>query len=209
MTIKIDVKSNIKQFTKGLNKLGRSQIPFATNVTIGNTAFRLMTVTKETMGKYIDRPTSKTIKSLRYKAPARNKKAIPVGYVFFSELVSKYLKYSIYGGMRPHTKGRLLPTRGTGLNQFGNIANHKNLIKTFRKKKDHFINKTGIFKRFKRGTNKLLYLFETRAVKYKKTFPFFERMNLIAPKVFDHHFKKNLQKAIESTKELIAKGVLR
>jgi hypothetical protein len=34
-------------------------------------------------------------------------------------------------------------------------------------------------------------------------------MNLIAPKVFDHHFKKNLQKAIDNTKELIAKGVLR
>ena len=51
MTIKIDVKSNIKQFTKGLNKLGRSQIPFATNKTIANTSFRLMTVTKETMGK--------------------------------------------------------------------------------------------------------------------------------------------------------------
>ena len=208
MTIKIDVKSNIKQFTKGLNKLGRSQIPFATNKTIANTAFRLMTVTKETMGKYVDRPTKLTKSSVRYEAP-KNKKALPIGYVYFSELVSKYLKYSIYGGMRPFKKGRVLPTRNISTNAFGNIRNHRNIISTLKNKKDHFINSTGIFKRYKNGTNKLLYLFETRAVKYKKTFPFFERMNLIAPKVFDHHFKKNLQKAIDNTKELIAKGVLR
>ena len=43
--MKLDVKSNIKQFTKGLDRVGKSQIPFTTNETIGNTAFTLRNAT--------------------------------------------------------------------------------------------------------------------------------------------------------------------
>ena len=44
MTIKIDVKSNIKEFTRGLDSIGKSQIPFATNKSIANTVFKLKNV---------------------------------------------------------------------------------------------------------------------------------------------------------------------
>ena len=204
--IKIDVKSNIKQFTKGLNKVGRSQIPFTVNETIGNTAFTLRNATIKEMPRHVDRPTRKTLKDVRYQAPKRNKTALPEGFVYFSPMVSNWLKYSIYGGSRPYKKGRVLPTRNISLNNFGNIRNHRNIISTFRNKKNHFINSTGIFKRQKNG-NKALYIFEKRAVQYKKTFPFFDIMIKKSSRIFDHFFQKNLVKNINNTVELINKGM--
>ena len=204
--LKIDVKSNIKQFTKGLNKVGRSQIAFTVNETIGNTAFTLRNATIKEMPRHVDRPTKKTLNDVRYQAPKRNKTALPEGYVYFSPMVSNWLKYSIYGGSRPYKKGRVLPTRNISLNNFGNIRNHRNIISTFRNKKNHFINSTGIFKRQKNG-NKALYIFEKRAVQYKKTFPFFDIMIKKSSRIFDHFFQKNLQKNINNTQELINKGL--
>ena len=205
---KLDIKSNIKQFTKGLNKVGKSQIPFTVNETIGNTAFTLRNATIKDMPRHVDRPTNKTLKDVRYQAPKRSKTALPVGYVYFSPLVSTWLKYSIEGGSRPYKKGRVLPTRNITLNNFGNIRNHRNIISTFRNKKNHFINSTGIFKRTKSG-NQALYIFEKRAVQYKKTFPFFDIMNKKSINIFNFFFQKNLQKNIDKTNELINKGVLR
>ena len=204
--LKIDVKSNIKQFTKGLNKVGRSQIAFTVNETIGNTAFTLRNATIKEMPRHVDRPTKKTLNDVRYQAPKRNKTALPEGYVYFSPMVSNWLKYSIYGGSRPYKKGRVLPTRNISLNNFGNIRNHRNIISTFRNKKNHFINSTGIFKRQKNG-NKALYIFEKRAVQYKKTFPFFDIMIKKSSRIFDHFFQKNLVKNINNTVELINKGM--
>jgi len=192
MTIKIDVKSNIKQFTRGLDSIGKSQIPFATNKSIANTVFKLKNVTQDTMGKFVDRPTRFTQKSVRFEAP-RNKRALPIGYVYFSPLVSTWLKYSIEGGSRPYKKGRVLPTRNVSLNNFGNVRNHRNIISTFRNKKNHFINSTGIFKREKSG-NKALYIFEKRAVQYKKTFPFFDIMNKKSINIFNFFFSKKFAK---------------
>ena len=206
--VKLDIKSNIKRFTKGLNKVGKSQIPFTTNETIGNTAFTLRNATVKEMPRHVDRPTNKTLKDVRYQAPKRSKTALPVGYVYFSPLVSTWLKYSIEGGSRPYKKGRVLPTRNITLNAFGNIRNHRNIISTFRNKKNHFINSTGIFKRTKSG-NQALYIFEKRAVQYKKTFPFFDIMNKKSINIFNFFFQKNLQKNIDKTNELINKGVLR
>ena len=204
--IKIDVKSNIQQFTKGLNKVGRSQIPFTVNETIGNTAFTLRNATIKEMPRHVDRPTKKTLNDVRYQAPKKNYRELPEGYVYFSPMVSNWLKYSIYGGSRPYKKGRVLPTRNISLNNFGNIRNHRNIISTFRNKKNHFINSTGIFKRQKNG-NKALYIFEKRAVQYKKTFPFFDIMIKKSSRIFDHFFQKNLVKNINNTVELINKGM--
>ena len=206
VALKLDVKSNIKQFTKGLNKVGRSQIPFTTNETIGNTAFTLRNAVVNEMPRHVDKPTNKTLKDVRYQAPKRSKTALPVGYVYFSPLVSTWLKYSIFGGSRPYKKGRVLPTRNISLNNFGNIRNHRNIISTFRNKKNHFINSTGIFKRTKSG-NQALYIFEKRNVQYKKTFPFFDIMIKKSSRIFDHFFQKNLQKNINNTQELINKGL--
>ncbi len=207
--MKLDVKSNIKQFTKGLDRVGKSQIPFTTNETIGNTAFTLRNATVKEMPKHVDRPTNKTLKDVRYQAPKRSKTALPVGYVYFSPLVTNYLKYSIMGGSRPYKKGRVLPTRNVSLNAFGNVRNHRNIISSFRNKKNHFINSTGIFQRQKDGRAKALYIFEKRAVKYKKTFPFFEIMEKKSGKIFNYFFQKNLQKNIDKTKELLSKGVIK
>ena len=41
MTVKIDVKSNIKSFTKNLNSFARKQVPNATRSTLNETAFQL------------------------------------------------------------------------------------------------------------------------------------------------------------------------
>ena len=204
--VKLDVKSNIKKFTRGLDNVGWSQIPFTTNETIGNTLFVLRNVVMEQMPKHVDRPTNKTLRDVKYQAPKRSRQALPVGYLYFSELVSGWLKWSIYGGSRPYKKGRVLPTRNVQLNAYGNVRNHRNIISQFRNKKNHFINSTGIFKRSKSGQATALYIFEKIAVSYKKSFPFFEIVEKKSLKLFDHYFAKNLKKNIAKTKELMAKG---
>ena len=208
VALKLDVKSNIKQFTKGLNKVGKSQIPFTTNIAIRNTAFKLREITINDMDKYIDRPTALTKKKgVFVEVPKKNKKATPIGFVYFTQLVSSYLKWGIYGGSRPHKSGRVLPTRNISLNKFGNVINHRNIISTFRKKKNHFINSTGIFKRNKTGKATALYIFEKRAVPYKKTFPFFEIMIKRSGNIFDYNFKRTLQFTVDREQSLINKGI--
>ena len=206
--VKLDIKSNIKQFTKGLNKVGKSQIPFALNKSIANTVFKLKDVGQKEMVKKIDRPTKYTQNSIRYEAP-KNKKALPIGYVYFTPEVTKYLKYSIEGGMRPYKKGRVLPTTNSRLDAFGNVPQHRNIISKSRAMNNRFVTDKGIFQRKKGGRAKLLYIFEKRALKYKKIFPFYETMIKRSGKIFDYYFKNNLTKAIDKTNELIAKGVLR
>ena len=71
VAVKLDVKSNIKEFTRGLDKVGKSQIPFTVNETIGNTAFTLRNATVKEMPKHVDRPTNKTLKDVRYEAPKK------------------------------------------------------------------------------------------------------------------------------------------
>lgn len=204
--LKLDVKSNIKQFTKGIDKIARSQIPFATNLTIGNTVFKLSEVAKKETVKHIDRPTRQTVKSILYKAPKRNKKALPIGYVFFKDFASKYMKYAIEGGMRPFKQGRVLPTRNSKLNAFGNITNHRQIISKSKSMKNRFVRSKGIYQKTKGGIPKLLFVFEKRAVKYKKIFPFYEIMQKKSSRFFDHYFKKNLKKVVDAEKLLIAKG---
>ena len=41
MAIKIDLRSNIKEFTRGLDNISRKQVPFATSRALNNTAFDL------------------------------------------------------------------------------------------------------------------------------------------------------------------------
>ena len=112
--------------------------------------------------------------------------------------------------MRPLKKGRVIPVNNSPTDKLGGVPNHRAIISRSRRMKNRFITNVGIWQRASKGGKaKLLYMFERKAVKYRKTFPFFERMNLIAPKIFNTIFKKNLDRAIERTKELILKGKLK
>ena len=99
------------------------------------------------------------------------------------------------GSSRPYKKGRVLPTRNVSLNAFGNVRNHRNIISSFRNKKNHFINSTGIFQRQKDGRAKALYIFEKRAVNIKRLFRFLKLVKR-SQKIFNFFFFKRTCKKI-------------
>ena len=72
--MQIKIKDNIKQFTKGLSKVQKKQIPFATTQSINNTLFGLKKEMAKQTVKKLDRPVAFTqrgflidkAKSLKY-----------------------------------------------------------------------------------------------------------------------------------------------
>ena len=205
--VKLDIKSNIKSFSKGLDAIGKRQIPYVTQNTMNQTLYRLKEITQQTMGKYIDKP--KKFSTKVFYQGMKNKRALPVGYLYFPVLQSTWLKYSIFGGSRPAKKGRVIPVGSAKRDAFGGVPQHRQILKKSRNSTKRFIGKAGIFERVKGSKPKLLYAFEKQAMKYKKTFPFFERMNLITPKIWDAIFKKNFDKAVKITMDKIKSGALK
>ena len=63
--MRISVKDNIKEVTKGLSKTQRKQIPFATMAALNNTAFNIHKELKKQTPKKFDKPTAYTLKAFR------------------------------------------------------------------------------------------------------------------------------------------------
>ena len=121
------IKNNIKDVTKGLNKMQKKQIPFATVVSINQTLFGLRKEMAKQTIKKLDRPTKATQSGFIF---TKAKKANLIGTLFLKSFVEDYLRFQIDGGVRSSSKSFVVPTRNSKLNKFGNIVGKKSgLIK--------------------------------------------------------------------------------
>jgi hypothetical protein len=139
MTIELSIEADLEDAIKGLTKLEREQVPYATAVALTRTAKDSQADVAEQMRRVFDRPTPYTL-SATYIKPAtkQNLRA----EVFIKDIAFKatpaiqWLSPQIYGGTRPSkrfekllmSRGILpmgmfaIPASGARLDRYGNMS---------------------------------------------------------------------------------------
>lgn len=197
--MRVNIKSNIKEVTKGLSKTQKKQIPFATSVAINNTLFGLRKEMSKQTEKKLDNPTPFTKRGFLVE---KSKKTNLTGTLFIKDDVAKYLKFQIDGGVR--TSNKLIPVpivKNAKLNKYGNIIGKRTgLIK----KKTQFFGEvrgtTGVWERTNKGEKVKLIIGLHNDVSYRAKFPFYVISDKYATNTFDKNFKKAIDKALRTAK---------
>jgi hypothetical protein len=192
MTIKINVRSNIKEFTKNLNSFARKQVPDATRSTLNETAMQLrkniidktypksFTVRNKTFPKLLFR----FVKATRQKLESAVLQKNIDGRHF--DVITK----SATGGVRRASGGRLaVPTSNVRLTGRGVRKNRRprNVINSGK----GFIKENKIFFQKSKRNLQLLYILK-QFVRIKKTFPFMEDSQRFVDKNIKNIFGKAL-----------------
>ena len=127
----ISVKADVKALTKGLDKIQRKQIPFATSKALNPLAFDVRKTLQDVLPEYLDIPTPYTIRGVQVEKSTKKKLVSKVG--FRSKTFGKgqgsvpqadYMELQIKGGTR-NPKGRAIPVPVPKImkpNKFGNIV---------------------------------------------------------------------------------------
>jgi hypothetical protein len=196
--MKISVKTNIKQVTKGLNKVARTQVPFATASAINNTAFIVRKTVQTQLHHVLDRPTPYTVKGVR--VDKANKREL-IGRVFFIPEVAAYMKDQVDGGTRRAKKNWIaVPTNNVKLNKYGNVPRSK---KGLLKNKKQFIGTlngtTGVWQSGTRAKPKVKLLHKfVKQTQYKPRFPFYKMASGVINSRFNKEFTKALNRAMRT-----------
>ena len=191
--MQIKIKDNIKEFTKGLNKVAKSKLPQITRSAVNNTLFGLRKEMKKQIVKKLDRPTPFTQNAFHVDRMKGKKLS---GALVIRDVQADYLKFAIDGGLRDESKLLPIPYKPNArLNKFGNIIGKRTgLIK----KKTQFIGTikgiTGVWERFNKNKNVKLIIGLKETANYEGgKFPFYR----IGRKYIDSTFGKQLKKAYD------------
>lgn len=130
--MQISVTSNIREVSRGLNRIQRKQIPFAASLALNDVAFEA-----GPKGKVLAEKADKTFKGgatrftqRGFKVKKATKRSL-TAEVFVDERQAQYMRFQINGGTRfPLRNALLISTERTRLNRFGNItpATYKQII---------------------------------------------------------------------------------
>ena len=197
-SMRINIKNNIKEVTRGLSKTHKEQIPFATSNAINMTLFQLRKEMGKQTTKHLDRPTPFTQKGF---VVDKAKKTTLKGILFIKDIVASYLKFQIDGGTRSTGKNIPIPyTPNARLNKFGNIVGKRSgLIK----KSNQYIGEVkginGVWERQKNKEQKLIIGFK-RSVEYRPRFPFYTIAASFTKNMFDRNFTKAFVRAVRSSR---------
>tara|TARA_R110000868_G_scaffold1684_1_gene13556 strand:- start:266 stop:853 length:588 start_codon:yes stop_codon:yes gene_type:complete len=195
--MRIDIKSNIKEVTKGMSSMQKKQIPFAAANAINTTLFELKKEMAKQTVKKLDNPTPFTQRGFLVD---KAKKTKLFGLLFAKEEVAKYLHYQIEGGTRSSGKKFAIPTSNAKLNRYGNIPNKKGgVIKGKKQKILKIKGMTGVYETHKDRTLKLIVAFKNSAT-YKAKFPFYIIAKKFTEAKFDKNFAKALTRALKTAK---------
>ena len=198
--MQIKIKDNIKEFSKGLNKFQKKQMPFATAQAINNTLFGL----KKEMGKQtvkkLDRPVPFTQRGFLIN---KAKKTNQVGVLYIRPEVAEYLKYQIDGGVRSQATKIPVPIlKNKRLNKYGNIAGKRSgLVKGAKEFIGTIKGVTGVWKQQSKGQAPVLLIKFHDSVRYdKKPFDFYKIGNNYARNTFTRQLDRELRKALRTAK---------
>ena len=223
--MKNDLRSNIKEVSKGLTRTQKKEIPFAVSQTLNQLA-RDLTKTKQTgvlgkaTAKKFDKKTGKgatkfTQKNFFYD---KSSKRSLTATVFWDDSRADYMKFQVYGGTRlPKKRALKVPTKHSKryLDTFGNFK--KGAIDEMMQDKSKFFSGSpkgakkyseGIWERYgrstKRGGQKIrMVAAYQKDAQYKPLFPFGKIADtyVFSPKHgFQRKFLKNLADAIADAK---------
>jgi hypothetical protein len=212
MTQAINVRTNVKEVTKGLTKLQRKQIPFATSVALNKTGQLVLVGLQRTAQKTFEggaTPSTlralkppKGLKGKRHNIIFSTKKDLRT-IIFLPDWAANYLKYQIDGGVRPTgNSGTGVPTRNKKVNKYGNIPGRKSgLVKSNKQFISTIKGIDGVWERYgTKGRNvRLLIAFEKNP-KYRKKFTYFETATKMAKIHFSRKLKLSLAQALRTAR---------
>ena len=216
--MRIDVRDNIKEVTKGLSSIQKKQIPFATMLALNDTAFALHKTYKAQTKQKFDNPTSFTQKGFRVQ---KAKKTHLEAIVFVDKKRVDYMELQVDGGTRFPKKTAIIVPSSKNSNdlakyQSGNLT--KGAVNKIKGQKDkYFFGKPkgnqgseGIWERYGRdaaGTSAGYRIRQvaklTKMARYKALFPFEAIGNGIAfsrKNGFDSAFAKRLRFALKTAR---------
>ena len=216
--MRIDIRDNIKEVTKGLSSMQKKQIPFATMLALNDTAFALhKTYKKQTLQKF-DSPTTFTQKGFRYD---KAKKTNLVAVVYVDKTREDYMKLQVDGGIRTPKNFAIVIANSKNSNDVGKYPSgniKKGAYNKIKRNKDkYFFGKPkgnqgseGIWERYGRessGTSagqKIRQVAKlTKMGRYKALYPFEAIGNGVAfsrKNGFDSNFAKRLRRALDTAK---------
>lgn len=216
--MRVNIKSNIKEVTKGLSSIQKKQIPFATMLALNDTAFALHKTYKKQTTQKFDDPTPYTQKAFRVD---KAKKTQLTAVVYVDKKRQDYMQLQVDGGTRtPKRSSIVVPSskNTSGITQYasGNITKGA-MNKIKRNKKKYFFGvpkggkgTEGIWERYGRtstntssGARIRQVAKLTKMAKYKALYPFEKIGNGVAfsrKNGFDAHFAKRLRYALRTAK---------
>jgi hypothetical protein len=132
--MQIDIRADVKELTKSLNRIQRKQIPFATSKALNNVAFDVRKSLQDGLDIHLDRPTPYTKRGVQVEKSTKKDLKAEVG--FRSNTFGKgqgvttqasYMKRQIEGGLRtPKTRSIPVPIEDNiRLNKFGSLTRNK------------------------------------------------------------------------------------
>ena len=132
--MQIDIRADVKELTKSLNRIQRKQIPFATSKALNNVAFDVRKSLQDGLDVHLDRPTSYTKRGVQVEKSTKKNLVAKVG--FRSRTFGRgkgaihqaeYMARQIKGGLRT-PKGNAIPVpivKNLNLNRYGSIRRNK------------------------------------------------------------------------------------
>lgn len=195
--MRINIKDNIKEVTKGMSSMQKKQIPFATANAINQTLFQTRKVMMKQTEQKLNNPTPFTVKSYLV---AKAKKTKLSGILFIREQAEKYLKFQIDGGTRSSGKKFAIPTSNAKLNKYGNIIGKRTGLV---RKKSQFLQTingiTGVWERQRDNKLKLIIALRNSA-NYKPKLPFYTIAEKYVASKFNKNFITQINKALRTAK---------
>jgi len=216
--MRLSIKHNIDEVTRGMSSIQKKQIPFATMLALNDTAFDLQRVYKAQTKQKFDQPTKFTQTGFAVeKAKKTNLKAV----VYVTEKREDYMQLQVDGGVRhPKNKAIIIPNRSNSDDlakyRSGNLT--KGAVNKLKKQKDKYFfgipkgnqGSEGIWERYGRTATGSVSGARIRQVaklskqaKYKALFPWTSIGNGVAfsrSKGFDSHFAKRLRFALNTAR---------
>ena len=216
--MRLSIKHNIDEVTRGMSSIQKKQIPFATMLALNDTAFDLQRVYKAQTKQKFSEPTKFTQTGFAVeKAKKTNLKAV----VYVTEKRVDYMKLQVDGGVRhPKNKAIIIPNRSNSDDlakwKSGNLT--KGAVNKIKKQKDKYFfgvpkgnqGSEGIWERYGRSATGSVSGARIRQVaklskqaKYKALFPWTSIGNGVAfsrSKGFDSHFAKRLRFALNTAR---------
>lgn len=130
---RIDVRSNVRDVTRSLDRFIREQIPFATAQAINGVAKKVREAERLNMQKVFDGPTPFTLNAVGVKLA--NKRTLEA-VVYVKDKTAEYLEPYEVGGLNKLNSKALLKPVEQRVNQYGNLP--RNAIKRLLSRPDVF-----------------------------------------------------------------------
>lgn len=134
--MRVDVRVNVREVLRELERVKRDQIPYATALALTRTALEVKAQEVREMKRVFDRPTSFTLNSVYVRGANKKTLTAYVGLKYLDRLDESYLDPQIIGGPRRLKRFEVLlqargilrkgyyavPASGARLDRFGNVS---------------------------------------------------------------------------------------